>query len=120
MKTQAEYQEIEAKLRAAIEKRIAEGWTMAPTFLYAIAGDIKACCALGAVAIEAGANPKEPGHTPGYALAIQALGLDDNHEKWGLIHGFDSGLSYGEDDAGMVEIGQRLRADYLIGKPQEA
>lgn len=119
------YRGIELKLRQIVERRLEEGWNVRPRAGGWISGRFDnmgaACCAIGAVAIEAGGTEEEIDRSPrrliefvGPMLGVDYYQLDaisDGFEGWAHPSNHERGYQ------ALARIGARIRRDYCESDP---
>lgn len=106
-----DYKRLELKLRRIVEKRLVEGWYLAPGTYYTTTG---ACCAVGTVAAEM-ARFDEDGYFSAGMDAAHAFEREFNMKSGlgSLISGFDGAFSFeATTDKKLYAIGARIRRIY--------
>lgn len=111
MKT--DYRALELKLRRIVERRLNGGFMVAPGITVPGASPLPTqsqCCLLGAVGIEAGADPRgDAWQAKGLASAYLRIGIDDQIY---LEAGFEQ-WEMGSGNRRLYNIGARIRAIYV-------
>lgn len=97
-------QEVEEKLRKAIEAALKEGWLLSPGSMFP---DTLECCALGAVV-----RDHYPDTINSFYIAVTRLDLTAR-EALCLARGFDKDDKFPNMDSPYYRLGATLRQDYL-------
>lgn len=108
-------EQLEVYLRAAIKRKIDEGFVLTRGATYIERGNSKCCCALGSLIL----NTEKEEIWFNTSKPINALRkLSDNYDNnlHRIILGFDDAVGFKDKDNKYFALGEKLRKDYIAGE----